>query len=384
MANGAHRLLSLIAALVYVPSCPLWADPLPGTTLPQIKPAAYKPGREIAKLANQAITESSGIACSRATPRVFWTHNDSGAAPRLFAFNLNGEDLGTYPLQGANAQDWEDICSYSVAGEHFLLVADTGDNAARRKIYSLYVIHERAMVGRQGKSQPLALFARQDFTYEDGPRNCESAAVDPVRREIVLVSKTSNPACKAYVLPLPSKKNPDKAVARPVATLTIPTTSAMDISPDGLRALVLTYGDAYEYTRQPGEDWIRGFARQPRIIKMPARAQGEAACYGADGVTIYLTSEKIPAPLLEVAPSNIEPQPPAPAPPSSLPQFKTVADAQKAAVGRYPDLGITHSKMNTEFAALYKRYQQQRPEYFRDVSWPIRLAEEAARNLKHH
>ena len=93
-------------------------------------------------------------------------------------------------------------------------------------------------------------------------------------------------------------------MAKPVATLTIPTTSAMDISPDGLRALVLTYGDAYEYTRQAGEDWSRGFARQPRVIKMPARRQGESACYGPDGVTIYLTSEKTPTPLIEVAPSN--------------------------------------------------------------------------------
>jgi len=182
----------------------------------------------------------------------------------------------------------------------------------------------------------------------------------------------------------------------PMATLTIPTTTAMDISPDGLRALVLTYGAAYEYTRQPGEDWSRGFERQPRIINMPARAQGETACYGSDGMTIYLTSEKIPTPLLEVKPSNIEPLPPTLVPPklvppklvppkltppATIPHFKTVADAQKAAIGRHPDLGIKGSQMNTEFVARYKLYQQQHPEYFRDTSWPIRLADEIARDL---
>ena len=302
--SGSRCLPCLVAAWVCVASCPLWAATPTGKTTPNTKPVAYNTGREIAKLANPSITESSGLACSRATPGVFWTHNDSGDQARLFAFNLKGEDLGTYPIHAASAQDWEDMCSFSITGKHFLLVADTGDNNVQRKFYSIYIAHEPVINSTQAKPQLLSLFAQQDVTYEDGSHNCESVAVDPVRREIVLVSKTSESTCKAYVLPLPLKKNPRRAVAKPVATLTIPTTSAMDISPDGLRALVLTYGDAYEYTRQAGEDWSRGFARQPRVIKMPARRQGESACYGPDGVTIYLTSEKTPTPLIEVAPSN--------------------------------------------------------------------------------
>ena len=74
----------------------------------------------------------------------------------------------------------------------------------------------------------------------------------------------------------------------------------MDISPDGLRAVVLTYGNAYEYVRGPKETWAEGFGREPRVIKMPRRAQGESICYGHDGTTLYLTSEKLPTPLLEV------------------------------------------------------------------------------------
>jgi hypothetical protein len=54
----------------------------------------------------------------------------------------------------------------------------------------------------------------------------------------------------------------------------------------------------------------------------------------------------------------------------------SIAAAQQEAIRRYPDLGVAGSKLNTEFVARYKRYQQERPEYFRDTSWPIRLAEE--------
>ena len=37
-----------------------------------------------------------------------------------------------------------------------------------------------------------------------------------------------------------------------------------------------------------------------REIGMPLRIQGESICYGPDGKTLYLTSEKLPTPLWEV------------------------------------------------------------------------------------
>lgn len=301
IAVKIHKLdandVDALGILKDVPLTSMSAEETPATN-----PIVYGPGRQLAALADQTINESSGLACSRTTPGVFWTHNDSGGKAEFYAFNLKGEALGNYPLQGAGAQDWEDMCSFSIAGQSFLLVADVGDNAVKRKLYSLYVATEPQKIIKPDKPQPLNLFMRLDFTYEDGSHNCESVGVDPVRREIVLVSKTSERTCKVYAMPLPVEKTPPQAVAKALATLTIPTTCAMDISPDGLRALVLTYGNAFEYTRLADEDWSKGFARPPRVIEMPARAQGETACYGADGVTIYLTSEKIPTPLLEVAP----------------------------------------------------------------------------------
>jgi hypothetical protein len=59
----------------------------------------------------------------------------------------------------------------------------------------------------------------------------------------------------------------------------------------------------------------------------------------------------------------------------------TAAEAQREAVRRYPDLGVAGSKLNAAFVARYKLYQQQRPEYFRDNTWPIRLAEEVEHDI---
>jgi hypothetical protein len=88
--------------------------------------------------------------------------------------------------------------------------------------------------------------------------------------------------------------------ARAIAPLGIPDVTAMDISPDGARAIVLTYIDAYEYVRATDETWAEAFSREGRLVSMPPRIQGESICYGPDGKTLYLTSEGASQPLWEV------------------------------------------------------------------------------------
>lgn len=261
----------------------------------------YGPARELCKLADQQIIESSGIACSRVNRGVFWTHNDSGDTARIFAFNVKGESLGTFTLAGVQARDWEDIASYQRGKAGFLLIGDIGDNKAHRPDYTIYFVVE-PLLRAVGKSAPAVIqpLATIHFRYSDGSHNCESLAIDPTDEVIYLVSKTGDPQCQVYSLPLPKGRTAQVLVAKPIATLKIPTTTAMDISPDGLRAVVLTYGDAYEYSRGPKETWAAAFARAPRRLPTPRRAQGESICYGPDGRQLYLTSEKLPCPLLEV------------------------------------------------------------------------------------
>lgn len=263
------------------------------------EPIAYGEGRELCTLANEAISESSGLACSRTAAGVFWTHNDSGDSARVFAFNMKGEDLGECSIEGASARDWEDMASWTVGRRGHLLLADVGDNQRKRKSCVLYDVLEPPVDPKQRSvARSAEVFRRIEFVYEDGPRNCEAVAVDPVGKCIYLISK--EPLSKVYALPWPKPDARMPVRARVIATLRVPGATGMDISPDGLRAIVLTYAHAFEYTREPDEKWADAFARKPRPIKMPPRVQGESICYGADGKTIYLTSEGAPTPLLEV------------------------------------------------------------------------------------
>jgi len=290
-----RALLPLFLAL-----SPLFAAEKP----PPPAPIQYGQGRLVATLANPEIDESSGIAASRANPGVFWTHNDSGDPPRVFAFNAKGEDLAAFDVEGAIHRDWEDMAAFALGKKSYLLLADTGDNDAERERCTLYLVEEpRLDPARRGFRAKLRVALAIDFRYEDGARDCEAVAVDPTSRLVILVSKAIAFSCTAYALPLPERVARDEVlVARPIARLKVPIVTAMDISPDGLRAIVLTYGHAFEYTRAVEETWADAFAfaRAPRTLAMPARRQGEAICYGNDGVTLYLTSEKAPRPLFEV------------------------------------------------------------------------------------
>jgi hypothetical protein len=262
----------------------------------------YAPGRRLATLANKAVDESSGLACSRTNPGLFWTHNDSGDEARIYLFDSQGRDLGSTRLRGVLAFDWEDIFSFTENGKGYLVICDVGNNVRAAGVQPIYLIEEPSIDRQRGVTQDTAPVVQEiHLSYEDDHRDCEAVAVDPTTKTILFATKEDKQGSLVYALKWP-EPNPERAfAARHIATLETPAVTAMDVSPDGLRAVLLTYRDAYEYVREASEDWSQGFSRPPRLIVMPERIQGESICYGPDGKTLYLTSEKVPTPLFEIA-----------------------------------------------------------------------------------
>jgi hypothetical protein len=260
----------------------------------------YGAPRKLADLADKRIKESSGVAASRTNPGCFWTHSDEGG-PRLFLIDREGETRAMVRLDDAKLKDWEDIASFSRGGKNYLLVADTGDNNLDRDKCRLYVIEE-PRIEEDGKPPKKVDFAMEiEFSYGDGRHNCEAVGVDPTNNTIVLVTKEKKRGATVYELPLPVEQPKDDFVAEPIGYLAVPTVVALDISPDGRRAIVLDDElHAHEYTRGANESWREAFRRQPRALLMPIRKQGESICYGTDGRSLYLTSEGEHEPLWEV------------------------------------------------------------------------------------
>ena len=73
---------------------------------------------------------------------LLWSINDSGDGPNVFAMNTKGEALGRWQVDTATPTDWEAMDSFVLEGEKYLLIADVGDNFARRDMVSLVVVKE--------------------------------------------------------------------------------------------------------------------------------------------------------------------------------------------------------------------------------------------------
>ncbi|MBI3884326.1 MAG: hypothetical protein HY302_01140 [Opitutae bacterium] len=256
--------------------------------------------------------EASGLAASHRPDGVVWTHHDSGGDPVLFALNsADGSSRGAVRLLGGANTDWEDMASFVLEGRPWLLAADVGDNAAVRRDLALHLVREPDPATlAPGRETALRPDYSIHFRYEDGPRDCEAVAVDPVERAVYLLSKRDGPP-RLYRLPLAAAGAAQPAVARIVGTVThlpepnflqrqisAPTGKfrrlpcALDFSPDGRLAVVLTYGDVLLFPRAAGESWAAALAKEPVRLAGHRLPQAEGACFSRDGRSIFVCSEK--------------------------------------------------------------------------------------------
>lgn len=269
--------------------------------------AAAASAQDIGTVQNPALYEISGLTRSLADPNILWGHNDSGHAAVLFRIGLRGEDLGEVKLAGGSLVDWEDIASFIWRGQPALLLADVGDNFGFRDHLTLYAVSD------PGRGDTAELLWSLDFRYPDGARDCESVAVDADRGEILLLSKRDRPP-RLYRLPLPEKPPREmqtaeflgevRSIPPPDAGdrrregllrsryLDMPT--AMDISADGRRMVVVTPKDAYLYRRAPRQPWLPALNGAPQIVPLPKFPQIEAGTFSADGRYLYIASEQRP------------------------------------------------------------------------------------------
>lgn len=268
-------------------------------------------------ISDRNIGEASGMAVSLILEDIVWVINDSGNSASVYALNPKGEVMGTLNIQGVSNNDWEDLASFEYEGKPYILIADVGDNAARRKACFLHFIEEPEIKITPGLS---SLSVKPSwsitYTYEDGPRDCESVAVDIINERVLLLSKRDSPLL-LYELPLTEQKNAVATKCAEIKSLPKRTQgitqfskysnqpTAMDISADGLSAVVLTYGSIFYFSKKKSADWATVFSGPPREIMFPPLRQAESVCFNRDGSSIFITSEQIPAPLLKIDVSKL-------------------------------------------------------------------------------
>ena len=296
-------LLAIILAGCSEPS----ADNVPGDRRAQLIVAG--------QLQSDELVEASGLARSQRDPELLWSMNDGGSKARLYAIDGSGFHRGRIKLDGIKNRDWEDLSSFAIEGTPYLLVADTGDNDNKRKKVSLHVVPEPDVTDDDKVEIEPAWSV--DFRYPDGPRDVEAVVADPANDRVVLLSKRDWPPV-LYEVPLHPPSDGTLVAKRlgTIESLPHPTRqdreqavftkewhwqpTAMDLSPDGQLAVVLTYRAVYVYHLDPGRSLYESLSGQAYGFGLGNFRNAESVAFSQDSNSIFVTLEGRHAPLLRI------------------------------------------------------------------------------------
>jgi hypothetical protein len=194
---------------------------------------------KLGRIDSKDIDESSGLAASRKHPGVFWTHNDSGNGPFLFAITKTGHCLASFQVAGVRNTDWEAIAA---DGEGHLYIGDIGNNDHKRDRVFVYRVDEPdpAAAGPGGKGQPLRVNQVWRLKHPDKPFDAESLVIYQGKGYIISKLLTGKNA-GLYRFDLAANAGGDAITLEHVCDLPIrsPVTDAC-VSDDGKQLAVMT------------------------------------------------------------------------------------------------------------------------------------------------
>ena len=272
----------------------------------------HAPPVTLGNLADPDIRESSGLAAARSAPGYFWTHNDSGDGPYLFAFDRRGRRAGVWRVTGAAARDWEDMAAGPgpTPGRSYLYIGDIGDNARRRDSVVVYRIEEPLIAADDAatsKRSPRATTpaAAIRLRYPDGAHDAEALLVHPTTGDLYIITKTPGGPAGIYKASAPLATSGATTLRRigeiRLMSLMGSIITGGDIAPDGRRIALCDYFQGYELSLPDGAQSFDDIWQQPlTAFSLGERRQGEAVAYSLDGQAILAASEGRPAPLTEV------------------------------------------------------------------------------------
>lgn len=263
----------------------------------------YGPPTRIAQIQDKSINESSGLVASRTNPGAYWTHNDSGDGPFIYALDAGGNSLGTYRVTGANARDWEDIAAGPgpQRNRSYLYIGDIGDNDQKRSEVVIYRVPEPQLTTadknttkkRPGTTEPAEAIR---LAYPDAPHDAEALLVHPSTGNLYIVTKVLlvNPVVYEAAAPLTASR---LITMKRIGELRVPSIfggaiTGGNISPDGRSVALCDYFQGYEITLPPrsknfNDIWTQTLTR----FDLGKRKQGESITYRLDGNALLATSE---------------------------------------------------------------------------------------------
>jgi hypothetical protein len=272
----------------------------------------YGTPTKIANLKNPAVDESSGLAASRINPGIYWTHNDSGDAPLVYAFDATGESRGVFRVAGAQARDWEDMAvgPGPERATSYLYLGDIGDNDKARTEIVVYRVAEPKLTpadktSTKAKPKTTAAADAIRLRYPDGKFDAETLLVHPTTGNLYIITKVMLANAVVYEATAPFVTGQVTTLKR-IGEIKVPSLlggalTGGSISPDGHRVALCDYLQGYELLLPRSSKNFNDIWKQKITgFNLGQREQGESITYRADGKALLATSEGKRPPLIQV------------------------------------------------------------------------------------
>jgi hypothetical protein len=238
------------------------------------------------------VDEVSGLAPSVNINGHLWTHQDSGQPASLYLISTDGKTIKEYGIPGAANHDWEDIAKGPGPkdGINYLYIGDIGNN--NPPMTETNIIYRIPEIGDANAAFDGNQLERITFKYPDGPRDAESLLLDPVTRDIFVISKESAQT-GIYRLAYPQSTSEIITAEKTGIIPSVATATSSDISSDGAEILIRTYLTTYYWKRKTGETVSQALSRSAlKQHPVTLEPQGEAVCFDSQVNGFYTLSEK--------------------------------------------------------------------------------------------
>jgi len=258
-----------------------------------VNPQTITVGNRVDKgiINNKNLEEISGIAASQLSRDIFWIHNDSGNKNYIYAINDKAELVSTFKLAGIKNRDWEDIAvSNGPKGKSYIYIADIGDNKSIYKNKYIYRMPEPLIMNRNNKIRTIIKIDKITFQFPDGIRDAETIMVDPIKKDIYIISKREKKV-HIYLLPFPQSTN-EMITATFLGKLNISKVVGGDILFDGQMVIIKNYTKVFFWKKGKSEQLQDVFNREPENLPYMLEPQGEGICWNFNGTGYYTISEK--------------------------------------------------------------------------------------------
>ncbi|MFN8345947.1 MAG: PE-PGRS family protein [Spirosomataceae bacterium] len=238
------------------------------------------------------LDEASGLADSQKQPGLLWTHGDAASPDELYLMNRQGKLTGRVKTP-FNNYDWEDLAigPGPQANETYLYLADIGDNSSNQDIKRIYRFPEPA----SGVSAVTA-FDRIQFRYPDGRFDAETILLDPLTKDLFVVTKWL-PKARLYRLAYPQSTT-EVITAEKIGEMTVGVDlTGGSVSVVGTEVVVRGYTAIYYWKRKSTETIGEVLLRSPnKNLPYVFEPQGEAVCFSNDNKGYFTLSERNAAP----------------------------------------------------------------------------------------